>query len=394
MWHQEVGRRSFLAATTVAVSGLSAARGAVAAEGDSTAARSDSEWRNKQSGMAYRRLGKTNLMISEIVFGGLTIRTREGGWEFLETGIELGMNYIDTASAYNNQESEQAIAKMIDSPSKRERVFIATKTSAWNEETRPAIYEKIWAGLNMREQALVRAKIGAALLEQGTLEEYYLCNYGDWQITEAEKVIRDDVLEALYGARLPKEDRRQMTQKIIEEVEGSLVRLGTDHVDVLMGVHGAAHPAQLTVPELLEAAHRLKKDGKIRFFGASAHNDPAGILRGAAASQDYDMVMVAYNISNDKWVAPALEEAARSDLGIIAMKVARAVFPDRGGKVQPLPGLEEKLHALIPGDQHVAEKAYLWALQNPNVSACVSAITSPEMCRANAKVAGKKVALG
>jgi hypothetical protein len=31
------------------------------------------EWRNRQSKMAYRRLGGTNLMISEVICGGNTI---------------------------------------------------------------------------------------------------------------------------------------------------------------------------------------------------------------------------------------------------------------------------------------------------------------------------------
>jgi hypothetical protein len=32
------------------------------------------EWRNKQAGMAYRRLGNTGLMISEVVNGGDPVR--------------------------------------------------------------------------------------------------------------------------------------------------------------------------------------------------------------------------------------------------------------------------------------------------------------------------------
>ena len=37
------------------------------------AAAGPAEWRNRQSAMAYRRLGRTNYMISEFVCGGNTI---------------------------------------------------------------------------------------------------------------------------------------------------------------------------------------------------------------------------------------------------------------------------------------------------------------------------------
>lgn len=393
MSENKMTRRKFLAAAgataTVAATGTFPT-----AYGQSTNPGPHVEWRNRQPGMAYRRLGRTNLMVSEIVFGGLTVKNNERQWRFLETGIELGINYIDTASDYNKGDSELGIAHVINTPSKRDRVFITTKTSRWNRELRPEIYDHIWESLSVREKGLVRAEIGSRMKEQGVLEEYYLCNYGDWQVTEAEKFYRDDVLEEWYHQQVSTEDRRGMTRQIIEELEGSLKRLGTDHVDMLMGVHGATHPVQLLTPELLEAAETLKRQGKIRFFGTSAHNDPAAITRAAAAAKEYDMAMVAYNISNEPWMTPALEEAARKDLGIIAMKVARAPFPGRGGKVEPLAGLEEKMHKLVKGDLHIAQKAYLWALQNPNIAACVSAMTNDEMTRANAGLAGRKVTLG
>lgn len=387
----KINRRTFLAAA--------GATAAVAASGQFSVASAQStkpgksvEWRNKQPGMAYRRLGRTNLMVSEIAFGGLTVKNKVDQWRFLETGIDLGMNYIDSASGYSKGDSELGIANVINTPSKRDRVFITTKTTGWNHETRPDVYNRIWETLNAREQGRVRSEIGARLKERGVFEEYYLCNYGDWQVTEAEKLIRDDVLEDWYHQKVTTDERRGMPRKIIEELEGSLTRLGTDHVDILMGAHGSTHPIQLVTPELLEAADTLKRQGKIRFFGTSAHNDPAAILRAAADSKHYDAVMVAYNISNEPWTAPALDYAGKKDLGVIAMKVARAPFPDRGNNsVAALPGLEEKIHQLIPGNRHIAQKAYLWALRNPNIASCVSAIYTEDMARSNAGLAGQSV---
>jgi aryl-alcohol dehydrogenase-like predicted oxidoreductase len=389
MSNKNISRRSFLAvvgAAAVTTAGTSSITSV-----PPTMPLPEVEWRNKQPEMAYRRLGRTNLMVSEIVFGGLLIRDEKHWWELLETAIDLGINYIDTASNYGNGASELGISRVINTSAKRERVFIASKSSSWIKVIRPAVYSKIWENLNFRAQARVRAKVGEILTKQGIFDEYYLCNYGDWQISEAEDHTHDDVLELWYKDQVPKEECSKMTRRIIEEVEGSLQRLGTDYLDVLMGSHGATRPVQLFTAELLEAVYRLKKDGKIRYFGTSAHSDPAAILRAAAISENYQMVMVAYNISNESWVEPALEEAGRHDLGVIAMKVARAPFPDRNNRVQPLPGLEEKMHKLVPGDKHIAEKAYIWALRNPNITACVSAIRNQEMLHANIRATGKTV---
>lgn len=57
-------------------------------------------------------------------------------------------------------------------------------------------------------------------------------------------------------------------EHIIKSVEGSLSRLGTDYLDVLL-LH---RPDALCDSEVAEAFTKLKSDGKVRFFGVSNHN--------------------------------------------------------------------------------------------------------------------------
>jgi hypothetical protein len=64
------------------------------------------EWRNKQSDMAYRRLGRTGMMISEVVSGGDPIRP--DNYEHLNLAIEMGLNYLDMAPAYGRGDCEKA----------------------------------------------------------------------------------------------------------------------------------------------------------------------------------------------------------------------------------------------------------------------------------------------
>src|SRR5262245_29265672 len=84
--------------------GLALASGAGAAD-------EKAEWRNRQSGMAYRRLGRTGLMVSEVLSGGDPIRSPN--WEHLNLALDMGMNYLDMAPAYGRGDCETAYGKLL-----------------------------------------------------------------------------------------------------------------------------------------------------------------------------------------------------------------------------------------------------------------------------------------
>src|SRR3954451_14827437 len=106
-------RRDFLRRTSAAAS--------LALSPAIPAADSDGEWRNKQPGMAYRRLGRTNLMISEVICGGDPITLHN--YKHLELVLDLGLKYLDMAPPYNGAYSERAYGKLLaGSSSKREKV--------------------------------------------------------------------------------------------------------------------------------------------------------------------------------------------------------------------------------------------------------------------------------
>jgi aryl-alcohol dehydrogenase-like predicted oxidoreductase len=81
--------------------------------------------------MKYRPLGRTGWEISSVGFGAWAIG---GNWghvsdqdalEALETSLENGVNFIDTADVYGDGRSEQLIARFLADRS--ERVYVATK---------------------------------------------------------------------------------------------------------------------------------------------------------------------------------------------------------------------------------------------------------------------------
>ena len=82
--------------------------------------------------MNYRKLGKTNFNISEISLGTWQVGGKWGSSfdnktadELLNTAIDNGVNFIDTADVYENGLSETAVGRVVRSRS--ERIYVATK---------------------------------------------------------------------------------------------------------------------------------------------------------------------------------------------------------------------------------------------------------------------------
>jgi len=156
-------------------------------------------------------------------------------------------------------------------------------------------------------------------------------------------------------------------------------------VDILMCPHGASSYAETQIPEVHETFEKLRQEGKARALGVSAHNDPAGVLRGAIASGVYSAAMVAYNVVNHSHVAPAVEEAKKADFGVIAMKVAQAVFePNRDAT--PRPERVALLKTTVPGELNTFQKAYRFGLSNPNLSAVISNMVDEKQVEENLAV--------
>lgn len=80
--------------------------------------------------MEYRSLGRTGVMVSPLClgamnFGGPTNET--DSFAILNHALESGINFIDTANAYNGGESERIVGKFIKESGKREYIVLATK---------------------------------------------------------------------------------------------------------------------------------------------------------------------------------------------------------------------------------------------------------------------------
>lgn len=297
--------------------------------------------------MQFRRLGRTNLEVSEIGFGAWGIGKAWWGEtddrlsiRALLRAFERGVNFIDTAYAYGDGHSERLIAKAFQEY--RERVTVATKiplkTSGWPP------------------QPGTRAK------------------------------------EAFPGAW------------IIDHTEKSLRNLGTDCIDVQQ-LH-IWRDEWIQETEWHEAVKQLKREGKIRFFGVSLidHAPETGLE--AVRSGIFDTVQVIYNIFDQSPATELFSLCQQADVGVLA----RVPLDEGGlsGKLRPDMPLDpdtfqghyfreerlkdtctraEQLKAFLrDGVETLPKLALKFCLSHPTVSTVIPGMRRPEHVDENCTV--------
>ncbi len=165
-------------------------------------------------------------------------------------------------------------------------------------------------------------------------------------------------------------------KKMRASVERSLRRLRTDYIDVLVW-HGHSSPDEVSDPKLFEFMSKMKKEGKVRFTGFSAHSHMASLLREAAKSNLHDVALVSYNFTHSKDLKEAVALASKSGIGIVAMKTQAGGYR------------KEKMGGLSP---HQAALKYI--LMDQNVPCAVPGVTTIEQIEECAAVMGTSFSKG
>ncbi len=184
---------------------------------------------------------------------------------------------------------------------------------------------------------------------------------------------------------------------ILRSVEGSLLRLGTDHLDVL-AVHGASRPEDLVDERVTGAFERLKKEGKCLFCGLSCHSNHEPVIRAAVDCGRYDVVQLGYNIFDIEEPSREVETyddylgisrtrdliryASGRGVGIIAMKTLKV-----GGRRQ-------NLERYRTGDVTLFQMMLKWALEEKAVSSVVTEMLNRKEMEEDLAVAGAPVTAG
>jgi aryl-alcohol dehydrogenase-like predicted oxidoreductase len=304
----------------------------------------------------------------------------------MDYGIEKGINYIDTAAAYNNGLVETTIGNYFKISGNRDKVFLSTKLSYYYGYIDKVIRE-IEKGLPQGKKDALLKKANEMIEQRSVMKPGYHMNYFTGQEAQFPKTYYRHLMLQEYGFK--SEWRGKIKQHAYKLLEGALKRLQTDHLDVLHCPHGIAMPEMMDDEVLQELFVEFKQKGLIRASAVSFHNDVAGHLAKAIEVDYYDVTMFAYNIANHAALENLMFKAKEAGIGMVAMKVAKLLWL----KDQPQWRLD-KLNTTIPDpDMSKFSKAYLWALQNPNLSCCVSEMHTKDIIIDNLKVMGRKVAV-
>src|SRR4030042_553695 len=149
-------------------------------------------------------------------------------------------------------------------------------------------------------------------------------------------------------------------KRMRDSVERSLRRLQPDYVDILLW-HGLDSKEEVSDTRWHEIMEKMKKEGKVRFTGFSAHSRMATLLMEAAKVKDHDVALVSYTFTHSKDLREAVAQASKSGIGIVAMKTQAGGYR------------KEKMGNTTP---HQA--ALKFVLRDTNVALAVPGVTTLE----------------
>lgn len=299
--------------------------------------------------MLTREIGRSGISASAIGLGTWAI----GGWMWggtdeaqsiaaIQASIDEGVSLIDTAPAYGQGLSEEIVGKAI--LGRRDKVVLATKCGL------------VWH----------------------TTKGNHFFDY------DGRPVHR-------YLGR----------ESIVHEVEQSLKRLGTDHID-----HYITHWQDPTTPvaETMEALETLKAQGKIRSIGAS--NVSLADVEAYAAAGQLDAVQQEYSMVVRDIEAELVPLCARHGISVLSYSslalglLSGKIGPDRvftgddQRKDNPRFSIanREKVAQLMRdirgiADGHRATEAQVviaWTLQQPGITFALCGARNPQQAKENA----------
>lgn len=134
--------------------------------------------------MNYAKLGSSDLNVSRICMGCMGFGDAGNGqhsWtvdkahsrEIIRRGLELGINFFDTAIAYQSGTSEQYVGRALRDFARRDEVVVATKFL-------PRTNEEIEAGISGQEH--IRRMLDKSLQNLGMdYVDLYICHMWDYQ---------------------------------------------------------------------------------------------------------------------------------------------------------------------------------------------------------------------
>ena len=211
--------------------------------------------------LPIREFGKTGEEISQLgiglsEIGRISVQESKNIDKLLNSAIDLGINFFDTAPCYGN--SEEFLGRAISH--RRSEYFLASKCGHYVESSDDDKNGNSWGESDLRE--------------------------------------------------------REWTKKtIIESVDRSLKRMKTDYLDLIQ-----LHSCDLDIlheGEVIDAIERMKEAGKVRFIGYSGDNEAA---EWASLDSRFDSIQTSFNVLDQGAKNMVFPGVNKTQKGLIAKR--------------------------------------------------------------------------
>ena len=260
--------------------------------------------------MDYRRLGRSELQVSEIGVGGHHLRRDSGDGERIFRGTA--------------QERAAIFSRALD-------CGITFFDTTFKEEV---------------------ISFGEALKIMGRRDEMVLCS-----------------MDEQYAA-FRSDDLKDYKKHTADELDRCLRWLGTDWIDVYWLRYDVGEHSDDMLRYSIEAMREAKEAGKIRAIGNSGH-DTAFMQKTVGEWDAWDVIMFPYNFAHrraEDYVLPAAEER---DVGVVIMKPFAC---GRYFRVDPRAGFRDDRILPREEQSRIATAALKWILENEKVHTIIPAL--------------------
>jgi len=232
-----------------------------------------------------------------------------------------------------------------------------------------------FGAMNTRDDELLHAAIDKGI------------NYIDTAWVYMKGVNEEMVGRVLKGKRdkvfLTSKAISKKPEELMGQMETSLKRLQTDHVDLML-FHVTNSREQILNDDVIKVFDDAKKKGMCRFVGVSTHENQAEVLDAAVESKFYEAVLVGYNYFSPPEVGASIEKARNAGLGIIGMKNLLNPASHPWKELDDIRSEEQKASGKIT----TAQALIKWVLNNRFVDTTIPGITSFEQLRDDVAVMG------
>lgn len=265
--------------------------------------------------MEYRQFEKLGVSPSLLGFGCMRFPQNPDGSicepeaeKMLDTAIQAGVSYIDTAYPYHNGDSEPFVGRVLKKYD-RSRLFLATKLPVWNVKT----------------------------------------------LDDAKRLFQEQ-----------------------------LDRLQTDYVDFYLLHCLDKEKWQLVLDlGLIPYFEEMKKEGKIRFFGFSFHDD-FEVFKTILTYRNWDFCQIQYNYVDTDIQAGDRGYELAEELGVPLV----IMEPVKGGSLAALPEEVTDPFRSYKPDASISSWALRWVASKPNVKVVLSGMSDMEQVNDNLQTFG------